>query len=203
MSKKILSFILALALSLTICVPACAQSKSSNNISKQNTVSYQQRVNSLKKVNEGLKNAPGWHAKLNQANQLELYTDKVAKINEKAAMSSGLVYGPWFGGSDSYYEMSPTETMQFVLTINAILSPILSCSANATYAAASYIASMIGYVIPVQPGQWVKADRPKTYREVKYSDGTFAYFQTKIGASCSLDDSYLGYGEAIISGGMW
>ena len=69
--------------------------------------------------------------------------------------------------------------------------------------AASAISGAIGVYYTVTPGQWVSVDRTKRYREVKYYDGTFAYYQTKIGASATRSDTYLGAGETIISGGLW
>ncbi|WP_444642593.1 hypothetical protein ACRQU7_18640 [Caproiciproducens sp. R1] len=203
--KKIISLVLVLAMSFAISVPGFAAEKESTSQLKNEVVLQRKTGTETIKLPTGISVAELTEMKNNiqkYGNQT-LSQEEIAHINAKAAASGGLVYGPWFGGYDSYYAMSPTETMQFALVLNTIISPILTCSYGAAYTAASYIADLIGYTLPVQPGQWIEADRRKSYREVKYSDGTFAYYQTKIGTSCTLDDSYLGYGEAIISGGMW
>ena len=113
-----------------------------------------------------------------------------------------MVYGPWFGGADSYYSMSPSESIKLVAVLTAAFTPFLSSTSIAVQAATS-ISGLIGSTITVNKGQYVEVDRTKRYREVKYSDGTFAYWQTKIGASVTRSNTYLGADETIISGGMW
>ncbi len=122
---------------------------------------------------------------------------------------SGLVYGSWFGGYSKYYAMSLDETLVFSAALAGVLvAPfiadlgIISVSAQKV---TGVLVSAIGvrYMIPgsVAVGQWVKATMMKQYREVNYSDGTFAYFQTGFFAN-SLNVANKSYGSpvAIFSG---
>lgn len=167
-----------------------------------NNAVYEQKLKELEVVKESLKDIPDINVKVNEENMIEIYNNEVAKINEKAAMSGGLVYGVWFGGADSYYSMSPSETIKLGVFMASAIIPFLSSEIIAVQAASS-ITGMIGTALEVKPGQWIRADRSKRYREVTYSDGSFAYFQTRIGASVTRSDTYLGSGYTVISGGMW
>ncbi len=209
--KKIVSLVLVLAMTLAISVPAFAATAGEVNAisvvksqnSSKNSIAYQQRLKELEIVKENLKGTPGFNAKINEENTIEIYTDQVDQINKQATLSgSGLVYGPWFGGYDSVYQMSPSETAKLGVVMSSAIIPFLSSYAIAV-AVAESLTNTIGNTLVVTPGQWVKVDRRKSYREVKYSDGEFAYFQTRIGASVTRSDTYLGSGETIISGGMW
>lgn len=140
---------------------------------------------------------------LNEENEIEISTQEVAQIKENVKRAgSGLIYGSWFGGADSYYSASLSESLRLASVLFLAFTPFVSSTSIATKAAQS-IATIIGSGIWVSKGQYVRVDRTKRYREVKYSDGSFAYWQTKIGASVSKSYSYLGSGETIISGGMW
>ena len=200
--KKTISLVLVLVLSFTICVPAFAKSTSSDKTSNQSTISYQQKLKQLQIVRESLKDTPELNVKLNKENQLEIYTDEVAKINAKAAASGGLVYGPWFGGVSSYYSESFSETLTMAAALASLLIPFLN-SEEVAVKAASGILGYLGWTVNVTPGEWVAADRRKCYREVKYSDGTFAYFQTKVGANVKKAGTQICDNDTIISGGMW
>jgi hypothetical protein len=166
---------------------------------KNSTTNLQVQKEALSKA---LANDSNYHVKINSENKVEVYTDAVAKINASAKAASGLEYGDWFGGADSYYSTSPSEDTRAVLVLFAIFNPFISSSSVALKVAQS-ISGTLGLTMTVTPGQTLAADRTKRYREVTYSDGSFAYWQTKIGASVSLDDDYYGYGETIISGGQW
>ena len=135
--------------------------------------------------------------------------DEIELINSKVG-ASGLVYGPWFGGVDKYYAMSVDETVAFFAALGSIVSPFLGWAEVVSVSASnvtSGLCSVIGlhYSIPgsVSQGQWVKADMAKKYREVKYSDGSFAYFQTGFFAN-NLTVANKSYGSpvTIFSGGL-
>lgn len=172
------------------------------NIPENNNIptEIQYKLNTL---NETFKNDSNFNVRINNENIVEIYNNEVAKINESEAKEGrAMVYGPWFGGADSYYSMSPSESVKLVAVLTAAFTPFLNSEAIAVQAATS-ISGLIGSTITVNKGQYVGVDRTKRYREVKYSDGTFAYWQTKIGASVTRSNTYLGSGETIISGGMW
>ena len=73
----------------------------------------------------------------------------------------------------------------------------MSVSANKVASGLSKAAA-VRYLIPewVAQGQWVKADMAKKYREVKYSDGSFAYFQTGFFAN-NLNVANKSYGSPV------
>jgi hypothetical protein len=193
--NKVVSILSTFALVGMLYSPGLAASAAEKNSSSK----LQAQVQALSK---SLANDKNYHVKINNENKVEIYTDEVAKINASSLAASGLQYGEWFGGADSYYSMSPSEEMKLSLVLFGALNPFLESSSIALKAAQS-IAATIGITLTVTPGQTVGVDRTKRYREVTYSDGSFAYWQTKIGASVSADDDYLGDGETIISGGQW
>lgn len=205
-ANKILSLLLVFSLAIggILSSPGLAASAAAKSQdSSKNSLTYEQKVKELALLKENLKSAPGFNARINEDNTVEIYTDEVAKINAKAALSgSGLRYGSWFGGEDSYYQMSPSQTVKLLTIMIGAIEPFVATTTIAIEIAES-ITNTIGSSITVYPGQVCKVDRTKRYREVTYSDGSFAYWQTKVGASVTKADTYLGYGETIISGGMW
>lgn len=139
---------------------------------------------------------------LKYGNQV-LSQEEVDRINAEGAARDGLVYGPWFGGTDKYYAMSLDETVTFFAAVGAVVTPFLDWAEVISVTATdvtSGICSAVGlhYAIPssVSQGQWVKANMAKKYREVKYSDGTFAYFQTGFFAN-NLNVAKKSYGSPV------
>lgn len=199
--KKIISLSSAFTFVLGVLLNPGLVTKASVRENNHNvTTEMQYKLNTL---NETFKNDSNFNVRINNENIVEIYNNEVAKINESEAKEGrAMVYGPWFGGADSYYSMSPSETIKLVAVLTAAFTPFLNSTSIAVQAATS-ISGLIGSTITVNKGQYVEVDRTKRYREVKYSDGTFAYWQTKIGASVTRANTYLGADETIISGGMW
>lgn len=142
---------------------------------------------------------------------IRLSENEINEINQKASARGGLVYGEWFGGYDDYYYASISETISFFSALGAVIVPFLADAGVIAVSAADVISKLLGfiglsYAIPgsVQPGTTVKADIAKRYREVCYSDGTFAYFQTGFFANdLTVANKYYGSPEAIFSGGLY
>lgn len=140
-----------------------------------------------------------------------LTEEEVEVIKQNAESKGGLVYGSWFGGYDEYYAMSLSESLDFIETLLTITTPFLVAGGVVSVTASNVVTAFmvsIGseYVIPsiVEKGEWVKADMRKRYREVSYSDGTFAYFETGFFANnLSVAGQSYGSPEAIFSGGMY
>lgn len=92
------------------------------------------------------------------------------------AMASGYIYGPWFGNGNEVWNVDVKDFSQIVsLVANGIAIYV-------PYASAKKLAGSIG----LAAGAYAHYGDPavtygtikKTYREVKYSDGTFAYFES-------------------------
>lgn len=200
--KKIISLVLVLALSMVIPFPAFAAEKEAASQLK-NEVVLRKTGSKTIKLPTGISKTELSELK----NNIQKYGDQVLsqeqvdQINAKAS-TSGFVYGPWFGGEQDTYQATPSEVIKLVAVLTTAIVALLA-SPTLSERAAAVIASMIGSYITVSPGQWVHVDSTKKYREVKYSDGTFAYWQTKITASVTRSNIYLGSGNTIISGGMW
>lgn len=204
MNKKIISLSSAFTFVLGVLLNPGLVTKASvrENIPDNNNITTEMQYK-LNTLNETFENDSNFNVRINNENIVEIYNNEVAKINESEAKEGrAMVYGPWFGGADSYYSMSPSESIKLVAVLTAAFTPFLSSTSIAVQAATS-ISGLIGSTITVNKGQYVEVDRTKRYREVKYSDGTFAYWQTKIGASVTRSNTYLGADETIISGGMW
>ena len=204
MNKKIISLSSAFTFVLGVLLNPGLVTKASvrENIPDNNNITTEMQYK-LNTLNENFENDSSFNVRINNENIVEIYNNEVAKINESEAKEGrAMVYGPWFGGADSYYSMSPSESIKLVAVLTAAFTPFLSSTSIAVQAATS-ISGLIGSTITVNKGQYVEVDRTKRYREVKYSDGTFAYWQTKIGASVTRSNTYLGADETIISGGMW
>lgn len=204
MNKKIISLSSAFTFVLGVLLNPGLVTKASvrENIPDNNNITTEMQYK-LNTLNETFENDSSFNVRINNENIVEIYNNEVAKINESEAKEGrAMVYGPWFGGADSYYSMSPSESIKLVAVLTAAFTPFLSSTSIAVQAATS-ISGLIGSTITVNKGQYVEVDRTKRYREVKYSDGTFAYWQTKIGASVTRSNTYLGADETIISGGMW
>lgn len=202
--KKIISLSSAFTFVLGVLLNPGVTTKASvrENISENHNITKEMQYK-LNTLNETFKNNSNFNVRINDENIIEIYNNEVAEINESEAKEGrAMVYGPWFGGADSYYSMSPSETLKLAAILTTAFTPFLN-SASVVVQAATSISGIIGSTITVNKGQTVGVDRTKRYREVKYSDGTFAYWQTKIGASVTRSNTYLGAGETIISGGMW
>lgn len=133
----------------------------------------------------------------------KLSQEEVSRINAKAAANGGLVYGSWFGGVSQYYAMSTDESVTFLAAMTSFCllfvdgEGIVSVKAK-DIAGGLTTAVSARYIIPawVNQGQWVKATMAKKYREVKYSGGTFAYFQTGFWAN-NLKVANKSYGSPV------
>lgn len=200
--KKTSIFTLILSLITLLLNPPLIAKAESTDVYFNDSYTLERIQDEVEILNQSFDGENNFNVKINNENIIELYTDEVAQINEEAIKAGGLVYGPWFGGADSVYSMSPSETVKLLAILTSAFIPFLSAQSIAVQAATS-ISNIIGGTITVKKGEYVKVDRTKRYREVKYSDGSFAYWQTKIGASASKSNTYLGKGETIISGGMW
>ena len=140
-----------------------------------------------------------------------LSESEVAKINQEAAAKRGLVYGPWFGGVEKYYSMSTAESISALAWVGSAVVPILS-AAGAISLGAAAVAEAICWAagIPsINPpvfgaGSEISVTMKKQYREVSYSDGTFAYYETGFFAQdLTMGGTYYGSPEAIFSGGLY
>ena len=142
---------------------------------------------------------------------VQLSESEVARINQEAAARGGLVYGSWFGGVDQYYAMSTSESVAFTAALTAVVAPFLAEIGVISISAAEVAGDLTKYVgfyyaIPgtVKAGSMVDVTMKRQYREVSYSDGTFAYYQTGFFAQdLTVAGKYYGTPEAIYSGGLW
>ena len=141
----------------------------------------------------------------------QLSQSEVLRINQEAAARGGLVYGSWFGGVEKYYSMSTSESLEFIAALTTVVAPFLAYAGVISVTAASVSKGLANsvklyYKIPgtVQSGSFVQTTMKKQYREVSYSDGTFAYYETGFFAqSLSVAGQYYGSPEAIFSGGLY
>lgn len=141
----------------------------------------------------------------------QLSQSEVLRINQEAAARGGLVYGSWFGGVEKYYSMSTAESISALAWVAAAVVPILS-SAGVISIGAEKVAESIclaagiaTYNPPVfGSGSYMRVTMKKQYREVSYSDGTFAYYETGFFAQdLTMAGNYYGSPEAIFSGGLY
>lgn len=193
-TNKILSFVTSLAVVGTLYIPCITASASEINTNSK--LQAQAAV-----LSKSLDN--NYKVKINSENLVEVSTNKVVKMNTSAKAASGMVYGKWFGGVDSTYRATMSEAVVFSVGLFAVINPFLKSTSMALTVARS-IAAYLGMTkITVKKGQYIKANRTKRYRQVTYSDGTFAYWQTKVGATVWINSTAHGYGETILSGGMY
>ncbi len=197
--KKLISFVLVLALSVTVCVPSFAAEKATTSQSENEIVLQRKTGTETIKLPAGMSEAELSKLKndIQKYGDQRLSQEEVARINAKAG-ASGLVYGPWFGGVDKYYSASVTESIGILAGLYSMMSTVggaLGLATNKAMDIATAIYATIGSPLGlIQKGQWVKADVVKRYREVKYSDGSFAYFQTGFWAN-NLNMANKSYGS--------
>lgn len=140
-----------------------------------------------------------------------LSESEVAKINQEAAAKGGLVYGPWFGGVEKYYSASLSQSISAIVWLASIVAPVLSELGIISIGAAEVArklseAAGATSLFPAifESGTEVSVTMKKQYREVSYSDGTFAYYETGFFAQdLTVDGEYYGTPEAIFSGGLF
>ena len=141
----------------------------------------------------------------------QLSESEVAKINQEAAAKGGLVYGSWFGGVEKYYSMSTAESIGAVAWVAGAVTVVLSATGAITLGAgtvASALCTAAGMPSLNPPvfgsGSYMSVTMKKQYREVSYSDGTFAYYETGFFAQdLTMAGTYYGTPEAIFSGGLY
>lgn len=136
-----------------------------------------------------------------------LTQNEIEYIKQNAEEKGGLVYGSWFGGFDKYYSMSIKEQINFFNGIATFIGLFIADS-KAIVSFTTSIISLLNneYILPesFSEGEWIKANCRKRYREVSYSDGTFAYFETGIFLNnLSAADNNYGSPKAILSGGLY
>jgi|GEM_PF-1602243 len=207
--RKIISLVLVLAMSLAISIPAFAAEKDTTSQPKNEVVLQRSTGAQTIKLPADISDVELAKLKSNilkYGNQV-LSQEEVDHINAKAA-ASGLVYGPWYGGYSEYYSMSPTETLSFFAGIYSLISLFAGAVGLTTITIADVATGVYstagGPAGLIYPGEWVKATVRKQYREVKYSDGTFAYFQTGFWTNnLNMANKSLGSPYAIFSGGMY
>lgn len=211
--KKLVSLVLVLSLSMALSIPAFAV-EHNPTVNQANEVVLQRGTNTETiKLPTNLSKVELTKLKdnmLKYGNKV-LSLEEVNSINAKAASSGGLVYGQWFGGYSKYYQASTAESVSFVVAITGFLIPFVG-DAEVTAISAGSIAgglcSAIGVYMAIPgilpSGTMVEATMAKQYREVDYSDGSFAYFQTGFFAN-DLNVANRSYGSpvTIYSGGLY
>lgn len=91
--------------------------------------------------------------------------------------ASGLVYGPWFGNGNESWNSNPIFGMAIAGWIFEGLTTVIP---TAPARAASFtIGSALTNLSKTTQLAYTYGTVKKTYREVSYSDGSFAYFQSK------------------------
>lgn len=95
-----------------------------------------------------------------------------------AVTADGLVYGPWFGNGEEVWTTSLQEWADFISKVSGAVKAIVPDPTAKEIANSLYIGAKViiatGFEINYTYGTVYKS-----YREVKYSDGSFAYFQSK------------------------
>ena len=95
-----------------------------------------------------------------------------------ASIADSMIYGPWFGNGEEVWTTSVQEWADFVSRVSAVVQrvvpdPTAKLIAKSLYGAAEVVIAT-GFEIDYTYGTVYKSNR-----EVKYSDGSFAYFQSK------------------------
>ncbi|MEG0355006.1 MAG: hypothetical protein RR621_05050, partial [Lachnospiraceae bacterium] len=193
-NKKYLKRILSILLTLTVLFT------NSFIVLASNQDMPVQNNNDIQFIKNEIESQPGLYFRLSTDGIAEIYTDEVKRIEANLNSRSGLTYGPWFGGYSFSRSLNLKETMKlsgyFLLIYGAFLS------GNASAIVATSFGTLFTADIP--KGTLVQSDTRKQYREVKYSNGSFAYWQTLVTVTnVKKGNNYLGSKSVIISGGQW